>query len=708
MKNKNLFLLIAALFFFVQETQAQMSGTYSIGYEGDDYQTLYQALQALQTNGVDDAVIFELSTDYNPTSEAYPIYIHPFTGASETNTLTIKPAAGTSHIIERDLMTTGSAIFVVIDGSHFILDGSNNGTDSRDLTVSSTGADAETGAIALFEDVTAGTNIIIKNCILKAGSKEYETTGIYSENFTDVHFENNKIYNARIGIITFGNDVSVINNEIGSDNSGEYLHYGISAQFGSGITISGNTIYNLIDDQDFDAVRAIAANDLTGDVLISNNFIDNLIHTGNNVVQAFGFSDCTPTDMQIINNRISNIASNSFTDNFPAAIAINCPAMTSGMKIMYNSINIPQNTIHGTGTGDNNTMAGGININGGTGITLKNNIISNTLGERDGAVYLTLAAAILVNMDNSPFAENDYNLFYADGNNDMVSMAMNTSGAMDLSQWQTWTGGGANSLNEEPLFTSDEDLHLQACSPAVAHAVDITEVITDIEGNTRDTEYPTMGAYEYEKIQATNVLLDPPVKGVGYLSWTQGTGCKAAIFMKLQNVLPETPTPVNGTTYAADTNFGEGDEIGSSGWFCVYNGYYTEDLLIVGDNGDYTVMVCEYFGDAGDEIYLTETATDNPNVGLLGSNIDKIKSQIINIHPNPTTGKVTVEIGRQAISNNQITEINIIDITGKEILQINNISQQKFEIDLSGFGTGLYFIKVNYEGGVYTEKLILK
>ncbi|MCD4793024.1 MAG: T9SS type A sorting domain-containing protein [Bacteroidales bacterium] len=708
MKNKYLFLLIAALFFFFQETQAQMSGTYSIGYGGgDDYQTLYQALQALQTNGVDDAVIFELSTDYNPTPEAYPIYIQPYTGANEINTLTIRPASGTTHIIERDLMTTGSAIFAVIDGSHFILDGSNNGTDSRDLTVSSIGADAETGAIALLESVTAGTNITIKNCILKAGSKEYETTGIYSENFTDVHFENNKIYNARIGVITFGNDVSVINNEIGSDNSGEYLHYGISAQFGSDITISGNTIYNLIDDQDFDAVRAIAANDLTGDVLISNNFIDNLIHTGNNVVQAMGFSDCTPTNMQIINNRISNIASNSFTDNFPAGIAINCPAMTTGMKIMYNSVNIPQNTTHGTGTGDNNTMAGGININGGTGITLKNNIISNTLGERDGAVYITLAAAILVNMDNSPFAENDYNLFYADGNNDVVSMAMNTSGAMDLSQWQTWTGGGANSFEGEPLFTSDDDLNLQACSPAVAHATDIPEVTTDIEANTRDTQYPTMGAYEYEKIQAENINFFGLDKGAIGVAWEVGTGCKSAVFMKQRHVLPEKPAPVNGTTYAADTNFGAGDEIGSSGWYCVFNDNSENFVLISGNVGEYTFMVCEYFGGEGNEIYLTESAMNNPIEGYL-VNIDEIKFKIINIHPNPTNGKFIVEIDGQLISNNQITGINIIDITGKEILQVQNISQERFEIDLSGFGKGLYFIKINSKDGVYTEKLILK
>jgi len=679
-----------------------LSGIYNIGQgAGDDYPTLYDALQDIKTNGVDAPVTFQLSADYNPVSETNFLLIEAFTGASETNTLTIKPAPGTSHIIEKN----APFIIGIEDASHIIIDGSNNETDSRDLTLSYISALSQASAIFIHTDVTPGENITIKNCIIKGGTKEFECSGIANDYFTNVTIENNKISRARIGVISFGSNVTIKDNEIGSENSDEYLHFGTSVQFGSEITISGNKIYNLIDNQDFDAIRAIAVNDLTGDIIISNNFIDNLIHTGNNVVQAIGISDCTPSDMRIFNNRISNIASNSFENNYPGGIVINCPAMTGGMYIMHNSINIPENTTYGIG-GTNNTLCGGINIGAGTGISFVNNIISNTLGERTGATFVTFAAAILVNSDVSPFMLNDENLFYAAGNNDFSFMAMNTTGGLSLSEWKTWTGGGVFSIFDEALFSSDDDLNLQACSPAIAHAEYRSYYEFDIENNARDTQYPTMGAYEYLKLQATNLVIALPVKGMGFLHWTQGNGCKAVVFMKQGHVLPEIPAPINGTTYLPNLDFGSGDQIGTSGWFCVFNGFGNGNFSVNGSNGEYTAMVCEYFGDEGNEIYLTEIATQNPYEGHLASGIEDINSKLINIHPNPTTGKVTIDFSKVQ-NTEKIQNITVTDISGK-IVYINQfkISDNKLQVDLSSFEKGIYIISIQTNKEIFTSKIV--
>ncbi|MCF6366275.1 MAG: T9SS type A sorting domain-containing protein [Bacteroidales bacterium] len=685
-------------------------GTYAIGQgTSDDYPTLYDALEDIKLRGVDGAVVFELSADYNYISDAYPVSIQSFTGASEINTLTIKPAAGTAHFIE-----SNADYIIKINADYIIIDGSNNGTDSRDLTISNISANNTTytifaGYVVKNTYSNSGENITVKNCIIKGGSKENESVGIGFSDCVNVTIENNLISRARLGILSYnGSDVTILKNEIGSENSSEYLHYGISSQFASAITISGNKIYNLIDNQDFDAIRAIAINDLTGNVIISDNYIDNLIHTGNNVVQAIGISDCTPSDMRIFNNRISNIASNSFENNFPAGIAINCPAMTSGMYIMHNSINIPENTTYGIGTGADNTMTGGINIGAGSGISFVNNIISNTLGERTGATYMTFAAAVLVNSDVSPFMLNDKNLFYAAGNNDFSFMAINTNGGLSLSEWKTWTGGGVFSIFDEALFTSDDDLNLQACSPAIAHAEYRSYYEFDIEGNARDTQYPAMGAYEYEKVQATNLLITQPVKGQGYISWTQGNGCNAVVFMKQGYVLPETPSPVNGTTYASNLDFGSGDQIGTTGWYCVFNGFGSGDFWVNGADGEYTAMVCEYYGSEGNEIYLTETAIQNPNEGYLSSDIEKLNSQLINIYPNPATGKVTINfIG---ISNfGEVVNVSVNGITGKVVFNNQHlIKNNQLEIDLSNYGKGVYFVKIEYKQGIITKKLILK
>lgn len=690
--------------------ETPMSGTYSIGFgSSNDYSTLYHALQDLNNRGADAPVVFELASDYNPSSEAYPIAIRPFYGATYSYTLTIKPATGTSHIFSRN----AASIFTILGATHVIIDGSNNGTNSRDLTISNISADDNTSGISLIDNPSAGYDITIKNCIIKGGTKEHVTSGIFSNNFVDVTIENNKILRARTGVYTIGNTISVINNEIGSDADNEYLHYGISVESGYDINIKGNNIFNLIDSQDFDAIHAIALNNITGNAEVSSNFIDNLLHTGNEVVQAIAFLNCNPTNFKIFNNRISNIASNSFDENYPAGIAIKCPAMINGMNIEYNSINIPQNLTYGIGTVADYTMVGGINIGAGTGITLKNNIISNKLGERNGATFTTIAAGIIVNSTTSPFTENDNNLFYADGT-DYNYLGFNPNGALTLDNWQTWTSGATNSFFNEALFISDNDLNLQACSPAVAHASYNAEYNIDIESNTRDTQYPTMGAYEYEKVQASNLIQVYPVKETGWvmLSWQKGTGCKSITFMKEGDFLSSPPSPVNGVTYMADYSFGLGTEIGSTGWFCVANDNSNNtfnETTVVKDQ-QYTVMVCEYFGTSGNEIYLTESSTNNP-ILVTGDNsgdVEEINSQSIKIKPNPTTGKVILDFSK--ISNFGIVgNIDVSDITGKNIYstQYSTINNQ-LNLDLSELESGIYFIKIKSNSQSITKKLIIR
>jgi len=83
-------------------------------------------------------------------------------------------------------------------------------------------------------------------------------------------------------------------------------------------------------------------------------------------VQAIAISDCTTDSLLIINNRISNIASDAYSDKVPCAIAIRAPGLTSAF-IAYNSINMPENNDYGLGSGDNNVIASAIAIDGGSG-----------------------------------------------------------------------------------------------------------------------------------------------------------------------------------------------------------------------------------------------------------------------------------------------------------------------------------------------------
>jgi hypothetical protein len=96
------------------------------------------------------------------------------------------------------------------------------------------------------------------------------------------------------------------------------------------------------------------------------------------------------------------------------------------------------------------------------------------------------------------------------------------------------------------------------------------------------------------------------------VSWTNGNGDKRAVFVK-----EETGTitnTLNNTTYTASADWSsKGTQLGTSGYYCVYNGSSnTVDLTQLNHGATYYVQVFEYNGPALGEQYNTTTATNNP------------------------------------------------------------------------------------------------
>lgn len=111
--------------------------------------------------------------------------------------------------------------------------------------------------------------------------------------------------------------------------------------------------------------------------------------------------------------------------------------------------------------------------------------------------------------------------------------------------------------------------------------------------------------------QATNIISIDTGTFYLNLSWTRGDGDKCAVFIRQGGT--GTAAPVDETTYVQGETFGEGDEIGSSGWYCIYNGTKNSALVVgLTPSTRYRVMVCEYNGDPGEEMYNASTATGNP------------------------------------------------------------------------------------------------
>ncbi|MEI7420845.1 MAG: glycine-rich protein, partial [Prolixibacteraceae bacterium] len=123
----------------------------------------------------------------------------------------------------------------------------------------------------------------------------------------------------------------------------------------------------------------------------------------------------------------------------------------------------------------------------------------------------------------------------------------------------------------------------------------------------------TVTVYAAPSSQATNVTFSSTTDVSTSISWTNGNGSYRAVFMKAANT--GTPSPVNGTSYTASTTFGSGTQIGSTGWYCIYNG--TGSSVVVTNlvtTTAYTAMVIEFNGTTGYQAYITSSATNNPSI----------------------------------------------------------------------------------------------
>ncbi|MBL4662264.1 MAG: T9SS type A sorting domain-containing protein [Flavobacteriaceae bacterium] len=87
--------------------------------------------------------------------------------------------------------------------------------------------------------------------------------------------------------------------------------------------------------------------------------------------------------------------------------------------------------------------------------------------------------------------------------------------------------------------------------------------------------------------------------------------------------------------------------------------------------------------------------TDNCNLGIEDAAIGSI-----NIYPNPVTDILTIDV-----SNSSITALFVYDTLGKLVLQKE---RGFYQLDVSSFPTGLFFIQLETDGGVFTQKIIKK
>lgn len=84
---------------------------------------------------------------------------------------------------------------------------------------------------------------------------------------------------------------------------------------------------------------------------------------------------------------------------------------------------------------------------------------------------------------------------------------------------------------------------------------------------------------------------------------------------------------------------------------------------------------------------------------------NQINNTIISMFPNPTNGEVTITSTSKTGNAQNITNIEVFDLSGKIILKSSLLSFSS-TIDLSPFAPGTYLIKVQTEDYSYQQKII--
>ncbi|RFZ84280.1 hypothetical protein DYU05_01225 [Mucilaginibacter terrenus] len=103
--------------------------------------------------------------------------------------------------------------------------------------------------------------------------------------------------------------------------------------------------------------------------------------------------------------------------------------------------------------------------------------------------------------------------------------------------------------------------------------------------------------------QASNLAFSNIGGTTSTVNWTNGSGTSRAVFISNSN--SGAPLPAN-VYYSSNVRFGSGNQIGSSGWYCIYNGTgSTTNVIGLTSGGTYRVAVVEYNGTIDKPLYIT-------------------------------------------------------------------------------------------------------
>lgn len=435
-------------FEFVPDNTSSYNGTYSIAVTGGDFASLNEAIDSLEVQGVSGPV----SLKFADGTYSERVYIHEIPGASAANRITITSASADSSKVNFIYNTTTD-----IDISAIILDGADYITFSH-LTL---GNSSTTSKGRVFNFKGYAHHNIVENNILSGSGSAYDTndrTTIYSSGSLANYLliQNNKFLGGSHHVSLYGIDANpdvLIDGLTIKNNIFNTASVNVNLWRVENVLVEGNQM------NDF-TYAAVQVKTSENPIHIKNNKIYSSISDD----QAIRLEGCYGTLGGVINNNFVSV------ENGYSVVGI-VIYLSQYINVYFNSVNVIGNN------GDNQA----IHVRENNTVVLKNN---NLVVAGNGyAVY---------SYDVPTTLTSDYNNLYSGGAN---LVYWGSEYYASLSDYQTATSQGTNSVNVNPGYISETDLHTNSYWLDDAGTA-ISGIAIDIDGDDR-SDPPCIGADEY-------------------------------------------------------------------------------------------------------------------------------------------------------------------------------------------------------------------
>jgi hypothetical protein len=225
-------------------------------------------------------------------------------------------------------------------------------------------------------------------------------------------------------------------------------------------------------------------------------------------------------------------------------------------------------------------------------------------------------------------------------------------------------------------------------TPTLANygAVDIKVVATDKAGATVEDVFNVLVNGEFK-------IMGKVVRKTGSPDLiTQGKDPVATPAAGVEVVLKQNGVVVVSTLTTADGTYSFAIPAGDYGVFVIFSGYMQEVTQNV------TVNTANPVKDKVDFTIWTGASNIITNVRDLAGDTG------IKLYPNPTSGKVNIDL---SWNESKKVDVMIYNILGVQVFRNNYFTGERITIDLSDQVTGIYLVKLSAEGRSIVRKLTL-